>query len=151
MGGERWHMISIGWPSERSKARALAGFVLVGSASTLLSYLLYLGLLTIVTPWVAYALSYASGLIFSTLLNIGAVFRAAMNFRNTALYLLCYGLTLALGIGVLRCLVEGLGVPASIAPLGVLIVTVPTSFGLCSMLIGRNERNLWSHTSRPSS
>ena len=104
-------------------------FLVTGSINTGLTYLIYLLLLLLVLDYrVAYLLSFVSGIAIALVLNSKFVFKTALTFRKAAGFVAAYCLQLVAGIFILQLLVEQTSVPPAIAPLCVMVFTVPLSF-----------------------
>jgi putative flippase GtrA len=114
-----------------------ARFIIAGGVNTGLTYALYLALLHVLPYLLAYVVTYAAGIVIGYLLNALWVFRRSPTMRTAATYPLVYLANLALGMALLACLVEILGVPREWAPLIVLAVTVPLMFVLTRGLFQR--------------
>lgn len=103
-------------------------FLVTGSINTGLTYLIYLLLLLVLDYRVAYLLSFVSGIAIALVLNSKFVFKTALTFRKAAGFVAAYCLQLVAGIFILQLLVEQTSVPPAIAPLCVMVFTVPLSF-----------------------
>ena len=103
-------------------------FLVTGSINTGLTYLIYLLLLLVLDYRVAYLLSFVSGIAIALVLNSKFVFKTALTLRKAAGSVAAYCLQLVAGIFMLQLLVEQTSVPPAIAPLCVMVFTVPLSF-----------------------
>lgn len=105
-------------------------FVLVGGLNTAVTY----GLYVILLPWLgyqlAYAIAYATGVVFSYFLNAKAVFKVQTSLLKLLLFSLVYVLQLGIGAMLMYVLIGRLGLLKELAPLVVLLIMVPTSFFL---------------------
>jgi putative flippase GtrA len=108
--------------------REFIGFVLVGAANTGLTYLLYLALLQIARYPVAYSLTFVVGIFLSYYLNARFVFRVPLQLRKALQYPAVYAIQYLLGLGLLYLMVEILRMNEAIAPLLVVVITVPVTF-----------------------
>ena len=108
--------------------RQLGGFLAVGATNTLITLLVYEGLLLIVHYAVAYAIAVLVGFIYSLLANGKLVFRASITARRTGLYFLVTVFNLLAGLGVLHLLIGVFGVPRRVAPLFVIGIMLPANF-----------------------
>lgn len=116
----------------------MSRFIVASALNTVATYLFYL-LCLLVTPYqVAYTLSYALGIVIAYVLNSVLVFRAPMAWKRFALFPLVYLAQYLLGLGVLSLLVGRLAVSPRIAPLIVVVVTIPVTF-LLSRLVVRTQ------------
>lgn len=114
---------------------------LVGSAlNTGLTYLLYLGLLWVVTyPW-AYSVSYIAGIFLSFVVNSLYVFRRPLRWRRLLPYPLVYATQYGVGLAITFAGVELFGVDEKLVPIAVIAVTVPISFLLTRWILLRKGR-----------
>jgi len=116
-----------------------ARFVICGVINTLTTYLIYLICLYAVRYSMAYTLSFASGIFISYYLNSRYVFREELSWRKALKYPLVYLVQYLLGISSLYLLVELAGVSEVIAPIFVVLITVPVTFLLSRRIIAGGE------------
>ena len=114
-------------------------FLIAGAINSIISYFIYLGLLLFLPYMVAYTLSYAIGILFGYLLNALWVFRKVPKLVTATTYPLVYLLTYCFGIGLLWLLVEVILVPAEIAPLVVITLTVPIMYFSTKVIFTGND------------
>ncbi len=103
-------------------------FLIAGGINTGLTWLLYLLLLIWLRYELAYALSYVAGIVVSYLISTRFVFRQRMRWRAALLFPLVYAVQFALGFLLLKLLVDRIGVPQALAPLLVIVLTLPITF-----------------------
>ena len=103
-------------------------FLLVGAINTLLTYLLYLLLLTFLGYQTAYSITYCAGIALSYFLNIHFVFKKRVSLASFLKFPAVYVIQYALGAAMLWLLVSTAGIPPSLAIIGVIIVTIPVTF-----------------------
>ncbi|WP_454874530.1 GtrA family protein [Paraburkholderia xenovorans] len=103
-------------------------FLVSGAVNTLATYILYLLLLKFLPYTWAYTITYAAGIALGYLLSAKWVFKKNLSVRTAASYPLVYLINYAIGIGILKLCVRVLHVPAQVAPLIVVCVTVPVMF-----------------------
>ncbi|EIF33060.1 putative membrane protein [Burkholderia sp. Ch1-1] len=103
-------------------------FLVSGAVNTLATYILYLLLLEFLPYTWAYTITYAAGIALGYLLSAKWVFKKDLSVRTAASYPLVYLINYAIGIGILKLCVRVLHVPAQVAPLIVICVTVPVMF-----------------------
>ena len=127
-------------------------FGIVGATNTLLSYLLYLGVLLIMKPfnivWDLYAasiISFVLSVLWSFYWNNRFVFKSEKGQRNILKSLLktyiSYGFTgFILSNILLFVWTSLLGIPKEIAPLLSLIITVPVNFILNKFWAFKNDK-----------
>lgn len=117
----------------------LVRFLVVGAASTGLSYLVYLTLLRGVSYRWAYSLSYIAGIFLSFILNSLFVFRVPLRWRKLLPYPSVYLVQYLLGLCVVYVGVEFLRWDERLMPIAVLVVTVPVSFVLTRWVLREKE------------
>lgn len=105
-----------------------ARFLLVGATNTLLSYLLYLLLLTFLAYLPAYSIAYCAGILISYFMNVRFVFKKRVSLASFLKFPIIYALQYTLGIMVLWLLVGKAGISPALAMIGAIIVTIPVTF-----------------------
>ena len=105
-----------------------ARFLLVGATNTLLSYLLYLLLLTFLAYLPAYSIAYCAGILISYFMNVRFVFKKRVRLASFLKFQIIYVLQYTLGIMVLWLLVGKAGISPALAMIGSIIVTIPVTF-----------------------
>lgn len=110
-------------------------FLLAGTANTAITYGIYLLGLLVLPYRVAYTLAYALGIVLGYALNTWFVFRAPFSWRRMLAYPMVYLLQYGLGILCLSVLVERQWVSKQLAPLIVVVVTLPVTFLASRLLI----------------
>jgi putative flippase GtrA len=115
--------------------RFLAG----GIVNTLATLLLYWLLLTVLPPHPAYAISFVAGIGLGYLINTGFVFGARRTWGNLAAFPLVYLAGYGAGAGVLELATARFGVDPRLAPLFSVAVSVPLTFVLMRLLLGRRR------------
>lgn len=119
--------------------RETVSFLLVGTINTVATYAIYLLLLLVFNYWGAYTGASAIGIFLSYSLNTLFVFRAKWSWGRLAAYPLVYVIQYALGMMSLGLLIEIAGVSEKIAPLFVVILTIPVTYLVSRRIIrGRN-------------
>ncbi|MDQ3523958.1 MAG: GtrA family protein [Chloroflexota bacterium] len=114
-------------------------FLLVGAFNTAATYLLYLAALQVMPYRLAYTGAYAAGIVLSYALNTWFVFRAPWSWKRLMAYPLVYLLQYGLGLLFLSLLVERGWVSQELAPLAVVVITLPLTFLATRYLIkGKN-------------
>jgi putative flippase GtrA len=103
-------------------------FALVGAGRTILSFLLYLALMSVAPYWLAFTLSFAITITFSAFVNGRYVFLVALTPRSYLLYVGLYLLNYLVSLALLVLVVELLGVSKRLAPIPVIICIFPISF-----------------------
>jgi len=110
-----------------SRGEALR-FLLAGAFNTAATYGLYLLALQVMPYRVAYTATYAIGIVLGYAINTLFVFRAPWSWKRMLAYPLVYVLQYGVGLLCLTLLVERGWVSDRIAPLLVVVVTLPLTF-----------------------
>lgn len=110
-------------------------FALIGGVNSAATYLLYLMLLLVLPYMAAYTISYAMGILISYLLNSLFVFRTPLMLKKAVQFPLIYFIQYTFGAVALFILVEVLTLDAKFAPLAVLAISLPVSFGLTRFVL----------------
>ena len=117
-----------------SRGEALR-FLLAGAFNTAATYGLYLLALQVMPYRVAYTATYAIGIVLGYAVNTLFVFRAPWSWKRMLAYPLVYVLQYGVGLLCLTLLVERGWVSDRIAPLLVVVVTLPLTFVASRYLI----------------
>jgi putative flippase GtrA len=121
-----------------SHTREVARFVVWGVIRTGLAFMVYVCLLWLCPYGVAYTISYAAGIFLSYWLNAMFVFQEPLSIGRALQYPLVYVVQYFLGLGLLFLLVEVTHVSKIIAPVLIVIMTLPITFLLSRYLIRRS-------------
>jgi len=105
-------------------------FLVAGVLNTALTYLLYVLLLQVVSYRVAFTLAYVAGILVSYALSARFVFRKQTSWRSFLRFPFVYLAQYLAGLLLVSLLVEWLSVPAWLAPLVALLVTIPLTYVL---------------------
>lgn len=116
--------------------RFLAGGILNTGATLVLYWIL----MQFMHYQLAYLASFCAGVLLSYVLNTRYVFKARHSWLKFVLFPLVYLITYSIGALVLRLAVEYFGVPASVAPLVPIVVTLPLSFLLTKFVLQLRDR-----------
>jgi putative flippase GtrA len=115
----------------------VARFLVAGLINTALSYVAYLLLLRVAEYRVAFSIAFIAGLLMSYGLNARFVFRRSAHWRSFTKFPLVYVAQYLAGLALVSFLVEWLGMPAWLAPVVVLTVTVPLTYLLVRAIFVR--------------
>lgn len=115
----------------------LLKFVIGGGINTAFTYGLYFGLQVVMPYQVAYALAFATGIVFSYWFNATIVFKTPVSWKGFFAFPLVYLVQYLLSAVLLSVFVERMGIPQSVAPLVVIIVTIPITFVLTRWFLRR--------------
>jgi putative flippase GtrA len=133
----------------KAKLQTVGRFLISGLLNTFATLVLYWLLLYLFSPHAAYAISFASGVALSYLLNLRFVFRERHSTRKMIIFPAVYLLTYAVGALALQLAIRYWGVAAGLAPLLSIACTVPISFLLLRWLL--TDRMPRQATPSPSS
>ena len=115
-------------------------FLIAGVVNTVLTYVLYLGFLFLMPYVWAYSLTYAIGIGIGYLLNAYWVFQSGPSLGSATAYPFTYALNFILGLSMLWLLVEVIHIPEEIAPILVVVLTVPIMYIVTqSIFSGKND------------
>ncbi|WP_352968642.1 GtrA family protein [Mesorhizobium sp. M1406] len=103
-------------------------FLASGALNTSITYVIFLMLIQISSPSIAYTLSYSIGIIIAYLLNIFFVFRSGHSKRMAAAVIASYLLQYFYGLAALNILINFLLLPAFFAMAVVIITTIPLQY-----------------------
>lgn len=112
-------------------------FLIGGGINTVFTYGLYFGLHVIMPYQAAYALAFAVGIVFSYFFNAIIVFNSRIGLKSFFAFPLVYLLQYLLSAFLLGVFVERLGIPQSIAPVAIIILTIPITFGMTRWFLRR--------------
>lgn len=114
-----------------------ARFLISGAINTVTTYLIYVVLVLFLPYPVAYTITTALGILLSYYLNARFVFRQPLRLSAALRYPAVYGIQYVLGMGLLYFLVEVGHLSKFIAPLFIVLATVPVTFVLSRLIILR--------------
>jgi putative flippase GtrA len=123
--------------SRQQSLTHLIKFVIGGGINTVFTYGLYFGLQVLMPYQVAYAFAFAAGIAFSYWFNATIVFKTPISWRSFLTFPLAYVIQYLLSAVLLSVFVERLGIHQSIAPLAVIVLTIPVTFVLTRWLLRR--------------
>lgn len=114
-------------------------FVTGGAINTGFTYLVYLGVNTILSYQLAYLVAYATGIVFSYCFNAIVVFRVPLSWRGLFSYPIVYLLQYIISALLLGVLIEHLGVGEMTAPLVVVILSIPLTYLMSKYVLLRRR------------
>ncbi|RAV13783.1 GtrA family protein [Paenibacillus contaminans] len=115
-------------------------YVMVGGFNTAITYLLYLGCLIFFSYTISYSISYIIGIFTAFILNSKLVFRTKLSWRKAFQFPLVYIVQYIISTFLLYVGISMLNINEKIAPLGVLLLTVPLTFILAKWIF-KNKNN----------
>lgn len=120
--------------------RQFLRFVFFGGVNTALTYGVYLVFVLYVAYPTAYTVSYISGVFLSYCLNARFVFKEKLRLSKALQYPIVYFVQYLLGLGLLYVLIEVVRLNKFIAPMVVVLATVPCTYLLSRWVIkGRSS------------
>lgn len=123
--------------SKQKTLTDLIKFVIGGGINTAFTFALYYGLQIVLPYQVAYALAFATGIVFSYWFNATIVFRTPVSWKGFFAFPLVYLAQYLLSAVLLSVFVERLDIPQGVAPLVVIVVTIPVTFVLTRWFLRR--------------
>ena len=112
----------------RWREREFLRFLIVGAATTLLTYVMYVGLVLFLTYSIAYTATWVLGIFISYYLNARLVFRKRLRLLVAFQYPVVYLLQYLIGLVLLYVLVDRVHLSKFIAPIFIVFVTVPVTY-----------------------
>lgn len=121
--------------SLRTSLPIIARFLAGGVFNTGSTFILYWLLLLIVEYQIAYAISFATGILLSYVINTKFVFRTDYSLRKIIMFPLVYLTTYFAGAVVLNQAVSRFGLDERIAPLISVCATLPLAYLLSKLVL----------------
>ena len=118
--------------------KQLIRFVGIGGVNTLVTYILYLLLLFAFSYQVSYAITYIFGIGLSYWLNLKFVFKERNTKTKIVLYPLVYLVQYLFGVFILYLAIDRFEISEKIAPILVIIASIPLTFSLSKKILTRN-------------
>jgi len=119
----------------RLNIKEYASFLLCGVANTVLTYALYAMFLLLMSYKLAYSLAYICGIVVSYYLNSEFVFKEPVSLLKFLKYPAVYIVQYLLGIIILYICVDVFAISKWLAPVVVIIISLPVTFGLSKLII----------------
>ncbi|MBD8519551.1 GtrA family protein [Lysinibacillus fusiformis] len=110
-------------------------FLCVGGFNTVATYCVYLTLLSYIGYNFAYVISYISGIVISFLLNAKYVFNVKLTFKKAIGYPIVYIVQYIINVIVLNLLVKNNIVNEVMAPILVIVISIPLTFILSKYIL----------------
>ena len=124
-------------PSQTAPWGRFLRFAACGAANTIASYLIYVLCLRVMPYQAAYTTSYLSGIAVSYVLNARFVFGEPLRLSRALQYPLVYVVQYFLGLAIIYVAIELLGLSAYLAPVAVVLVSLPVTYLLSKFIITR--------------
>jgi len=110
-------------------------FIGAGGVNTIVSYLIYLLLLSLFGYALAYTLAYLFGIGLSYYLNLKFVFKETGSAKKALLFPLVYLFQYLFAMSVLYVAVDRFSVPEVIAPLFAVVLGIPLTYYLTKSIL----------------
>lgn len=117
-------------------------FLLTGGLNTGLTFCIYLILLNFIPYMWSYSFSYMLGIIFSFFMSRYFVFNEHQGIKSALFYPLVYLAQYSLGIVIIWLWVTKLKLPEAIAPLIVVIISLPMTYVLTKLVFVRKKTKI---------
>lgn len=114
-------------------------FILSGGLNTAITYGIYLVLLQKTSYQISYSIAYVSGIAISYILNRAFVFKSHRGLRSILLFPLIYITQYGIGMLLLWMWIDIAKLSDKIAPLVVVVVTVPATYVLSRFVFLGNK------------
>ena len=114
---------------------AFLRFLVGGASTTLVSYAIYVLLLAYLPYLVAYAIAFAVGVVWSYFANTLFVFQRRPNVARAMAFPLVYAAQYVAGSAILFLLIDRWHAPEKLAPLAVVVLTLPITYLLSRWII----------------
>ena len=111
-------------------------FAVVGVLNTAVTYGIFLLLLQMISYLWAYSIAYASGVLFSFIMNSKFVFQKAMTLKKLLVYPIVYLIQYGINTLVLYIVVTEFGINPRIALLVAIVITIPITYLLSRRILG---------------
>lgn len=125
--------------TQRSSAGAEAlRFLLVGGANTVLTTLLFYGLLNVLRPSAAFTATYVTGLVSASIATPRIVFRTRPRHGHGLVLMAMYAALYGVGV-VIVIILSSAGAPDLLIATGTMMVSAPLAFLSARHLFGRRD------------
>ncbi|MBP1934775.1 putative flippase GtrA [Ammoniphilus resinae] len=112
-------------------------FVLVGILNTAATYIIYLLFLYLFNHNISYTIAYILGILIGYFLNSKITFRVELTLKKFIQFPLVYLIQYLINLVMLNVLIFNLDVDKRIAPLLVIIISIPITFILSKVILKR--------------
>lgn len=110
-------------------------FLLTGGLNTVITYTLYLALLSVFPYTWAYSISYVCGIVFAFVMSRFFVFKEHQGIKSILFFPLVYVAQYALGMLVVWFWVRQISLPEYLAPLAAIILSLPMTYVLTKLVL----------------
>ena len=113
-----------------------------GGLNTALTYLLYILLLQFMSYKTSYSVTYIAGILFGYWINVTWVFLSKPGKISALIYPIAYIFQYVLGLILLSVLIETFSIDQRLAPLFVIMVTVPFMFIMTRAIFSKRGQHV---------
>ncbi len=110
-------------------------FLLTGGLNTVITYALYLALLSLFPYTWAYSISYVCGIVFAFVMSRFFVFKEHQGIKSILFFPLVYVAQYVLGMCVVWFWVRQISLPEYLAPLAAIILSLPMTYVLTKLVL----------------
>jgi putative flippase GtrA len=114
---------------------------LTGGFNTAFTYILYVVLIRFTAYRTAYTITYGVGILLGYLMQVTWVFRSKPSVKTAFIYPLVYVFQYFLGLLLLTFFIERTGINPRLAPLPVLVITLPVMFFITRSVLSKKSKN----------
>lgn len=112
---------------------------MVGALNTLITYFIYISALLFLNYSVSYSIAFFAGILVSFYLNTKFVFQQKITLIKFIQFPFVYIVQYILGFTLLQIAVQKLAIPEMIAPIIVLLFSLPINFFLTRLILKRRQ------------
>ena len=112
------------------KTSAFGRFLIAGAINTLVTYVLFLALSSVLHHAIAYTIAYVAGIGLAYVMAASFVFGAGFTAKSAARFPVVYLIQYLFGLGALALLIDWLGMSRQLAMLLVVATSLPLTFVL---------------------
>ena len=109
-------------------------FLCTGGINTAVTYVIYLLLLKVFNYQLSYTIAYVTGIAIAYFLNKIFVFTSHQGWKTVMLYPFVYAAQYLFGMFVMWFAVSSLGLNVALAPLVVVVLSIPLTYWLSSFV-----------------
>ena len=107
--------------------KEITRFVIVGIIATVIHYSIYLLLRTFIYVNISYTIGYVTSLVCNFILTAKYTFKTGTSIGKGAGFLASHSINYLMHIGLLNLFIY-MGIPATVAPIPVYCIAIPTNF-----------------------
>lgn len=123
-------------------------FLISGGLNTVATYAAYLALLQAISYKAAYTVAYVFGIVIAFVINRLFVFQTHRGWRSLVLFPFVYLAQYLMSLAIVWTWVEQMCLPAALAPMVAIVITVPLTFILSRFVFGGRPARQGRHSRR---